>query len=132
MRVNYAAWPTSLVKKGAIFIATSPSLAGEVGADSLDEGACIYGRFGPEADERTAQWERAGIFAGELAMTVSLNRIVTPEGDVFFRGLDTPYNTSSGEIWCLCEIRRLTENEYAAHKQQLGGVLLPISYDALC
>ena len=131
MRVQYSAWPTSLVRKGAVFIATSPSLAGEVGADGLDEGACIYGRFGAEADERMAQWERAGIFAGELAMTISLNRIMTPQGEVFFRGLDTPYTSSSGEIWCLCEIHRLTQEEYAAHEKQLGGVLVPISYDAL-
>lgn len=131
MRVKYSAWPTSLVRRGAVFVATSPSLAGEVGANGLDDGACIYGRFGAEADERMAQWERAGIFAGELAMTISLNRIMTPQGEVFFRGMDTPYNSSSGEIWCLCEIQRLTAEEYAAHEKQLGGVLVPISYDAL-
>lgn len=131
MRVQYSAWPSSLMKEGAVFVETSPSLGREVGVEGLGQGASVYGRFGDEADELTAAWERTGIFTGDLAMTISLNRIRTPEGPVFFRGLDTPYLSSTGDIWCLCEIRRLTEDEYLANREQLGDVLVSISYDSL-
>ncbi|PQA86752.1 helix-turn-helix transcriptional regulator [Hyphococcus luteus] len=131
LRVQYAAWPASLMKEGALFVETSASLAREVGVSELSCGASLYGRFGDEADALMSQWERAGIFSGDLAMTISLNRISTPEGVVYFRGMDTPHISSSGEIWCLCEIRRLTAEEYEASKAEFGGPLLPISYDAL-
>ena len=132
LRVKHSAWPASLMKEGAVFVETSPSLAPEVGVPELHQGVSVYGLFGDEADELTSQWERGGIFAGDLAMTISLNRIFTPNGVVYFRGLDTPYFSSSGEIWCLCEIRRLTAEQYAASKSEMGGVLMPIAYDALC
>jgi len=91
----------------------------------------LYGCFGEEADEQTAAWERTGIFTGELAMTISLNRIPTPSGLVHFRGLDTPYISSTGDIWCVCEIKRLSAEDYAENARQLGGTLVAIPYDAL-
>ncbi|MEQ8178924.1 MAG: helix-turn-helix transcriptional regulator [Amphiplicatus sp.] len=131
MRVGYAAWPSSLLGEGAVFIEKSASLAGEVGISGLPDLPSLYGCFGEEADEQTAAWERTGIFTGELAMTISLNRIPTPSGLVHFRGLDTPYISSTGDIWCVCEIKRLSAEDYAENARQLGGTLVAIPYDAL-
>ena len=131
MRVQFAAWPASLMKEGAIFLETSPTHAAEVRVAKFNYGDCLYGRFGAQTDEVTAEWEHMGIFSGELAMTISLNELVTPTETIYVRCLDTPHVSSDGEIWCFCEIKRITAEEYAANKSHMGGALLPIAYDVL-
>lgn len=130
LRVQFAAWPASLVREGAVFLETSASLAAEVGADAR-AGETIYGHFGGEADDLTAAWERTGIFSGEMAMTLSLNRIATPDGPAFIRGLDTPHFTEGGDIWCLCEIKRISAAEYEATQRRIGGTLMAVPFDTL-
>ena len=131
LRVQMSSWPATLLRRGAIFVEISRAAAAEVSADGLLPGTSLYGRFGDEADEQVHAWELSGIFSGELAMTVSLNRIHSPSGPVFFRGMDTPHISASGEIWCLCELRRLSEAEYETELRQMGSPLLSIPYDAL-
>lgn len=65
-------------------------------------------------------------------MTVSLNRITAPSGTVYFRGMDTPHICASGEIWCQCEIRRLSEAQYDLARRQMGVTLMSIPFDELC
>lgn len=62
MRVQFAAWPASLMKEGAIFLETSPTHAAEVRVAKFNYGDCLYGRFGAQTDEVTAEWEHMGIF----------------------------------------------------------------------
>jgi transcriptional regulator with XRE-family HTH domain len=131
LRVQYAAWPVSLVRPGAVFVAASPSLPAEIGAASVAIGRSIYGQFGPAADEVTEAWERTGIFSGDIAMTLSLNRIATPHGPAYIRGLDTPHFTDGGEIWCLCEIKRIGEDEYEATRSRIGGLLMALPFDSM-
>nr|WP_321440276.1 helix-turn-helix transcriptional regulator [uncultured Hyphomonas sp.] len=131
LRVQMSSWPATLLRQGAVFVEISRAAAEEVSADGLGPGTSLYGRFGDEADEQMHAWERSGIFSGDLAMTVSLNRIQSPGGPVYFRGMDTPHISASGEIWCLCELRRLSEAEYLTELRQMGGPLLSIPYDAL-
>lgn len=131
LRVQFAAWPTTLLKQGGLLLEMSKSVIPQLGANELHSGGSIYGHYGEENDEQVAAWERTGIFTGELAMTLSLNKLHTRQGAVYFRGMDTPYLSSTGDIWCLCELKRLTEDEYLAQKSQLGGTLISISYDQL-
>lgn len=131
LRVQFAAWPTTLLKQGGHLLEMSKTVCGELCASELRSGGSIYGLYGEENDEQVAAWERTGIYNGDLAMTLSLNRLDTSAGTVFFRGMDTPYLSSTGEIWCLCELKRITEEEYAAQKSQFGGTLVTISYDQL-
>lgn len=131
LRVQMSSWPSTLVSEGAILVEMSRHVPAEVSTEDLHKGDCLYGLFGAEADENVFTWERSGIFSGELAMTVSLNRISTPEGTVYFRGMDTPHICAGGEIWCLCEIRRLSEAEYHMATRQMGGALMSISFDEL-
>ncbi len=131
LRVQMSAWPSTLLSQGAVLLEMSRVAGAEVCADNLTRGTSLYGQFGEEADEQVFNWERSGIFTGELAMTVSLNRIISPGGTVYFRGMDTPHISASGEIWCLCEIRRLTEEDYAIERRQMGGPLMSIPFDAL-
>lgn len=132
LRVQMSAWPSTLLQAGAILVEMSRHAAAEIEAVNLSAGTCLYGRFGDEADEQVFTWERSGIFSGELAMTVSLNRITAPSGTVYFRGMDTPHICASGEIWCQCEIRRLSETEYDLARRQMGGTLMSIPFDELC
>lgn len=131
LRVQFAGWPTSLVRQGAVFVDVSPGYEAEFGPGSELIGQSIYGRFGPSADEVTQAWEHTGIFSGDMAMTLSVNRISTPSGPAFIRGLDTPHVTQDGEIWCLCEIKRITPEEYEATRLRLGGALMAVPFDAL-
>lgn len=131
LRVQMSDWPSTLLRQGAILLEMSRRVPAEVSVEKLLKGKSLYGQFGEEADEQVFAWERSGIFSGELAMTVSLNRIVTPSGPVYFRGMDTPHICSGGEIWCLCEIRRLSEDEYETSLRQMGGALMSIPFDEL-
>lgn len=131
LRVQLSSWPATLLRQGAVFVEVSRAAAAEVAVEDIGPGASLYGRFGDEADEQVHAWERSGIFSGDLAMTVSLNRIQSAAGPVYFRGMDTPHISASGEIWCLCELRRLSEAEYLSELRQMGVPLLSIPYDAL-
>lgn len=131
LRVKMSAWPSTLLGPGARLIERSRAASMELSLEELGPGVTLYGRFGAEVDEQVSDWERSGIFAGELAMTISLNRIQSPEGTVYFRGMDTPHVSSTGEIWCLCELRRLSEAGYADELRQMGARLVSIPYDRL-
>jgi transcriptional regulator with XRE-family HTH domain len=131
LRVQMSAWPSTLLRQGAVFVEMSRGAAAEVSAGELAPGSSLYGRFGDAADEQIHAWERSGIFAGELAMTISLNRINAPGGTVYFRGMDTPHISANGEIWCLCELRRLSEAEYETELRQMGSPLMSIPFDTI-
>jgi len=121
----------SIVRPGAIFLETSPSLNREVGAAESVKGRSIYGRFGERADAVTRAWERTGIFNGELALTLSLNETPGREGPLYFRGVDTPHFSQDGEIWCVCEIKRIERGEYESGLAQFGGPLMSVPFDNL-
>lgn len=131
LRVQMSDWPATLLRQGAVLLEMSRAVPAEVSMADLPRGRSLYGLFGEEADEQVFAWERSGIFSGELAMTVSLNRIQTPSGPVWFRGMDTPHLCEGGEIWCLCEIRRLTAEEYETSLKQMGSPLISIPFDQL-
>ena len=131
LRVQMSSWPSTLVSEGAILMEASHAAEVEVSVKSLVRGASLYGQFGAHADEQVHSWENSGIFSGELAMTISLTRINTPAGKAWFRSMDTPYISSGGEIWCLCELRRLSSEEYAIALRQMGATLVSIPSDHL-
>jgi hypothetical protein len=131
LRVQMSDWPATLLRQGAVLLEMSRAVPAEVSMADLPKGRSLYGLFGEEADEQVFAWERSGIFSGELAMTVSLNRIQTPSGPVWFRGMDTPHLCEGGEIWCLGEIRRLTAEEYETSLKQMGSPLILIPFDQL-
>lgn len=129
-RVRYAAWPTSLVRRGAIFLEVSKSIAAEVGYEGGDlRGSSIYGRFGDLADDVTAHWEKTGIFDGDVAATISVNAIKDAQGETtFVRTLDTPHITSDGDIWCYCEVKRIPEADYRRLVSEYRGATLIIPF----
>lgn len=131
-RVRNALWPASLVGPGAVFIEFNARALAEIGIQVHDlRGRSIYGLFGPDVDCVTERWESAGIFQGELAMTVSLNRIESPDGPTFIKTLDTPHFTWDGDIWCLCEIQRISATEHAKLIEEFGGAHFALPFDAL-
>ncbi len=131
-RVRNALWPASLVGPGAVFIEFNARALAEIGLQVEDlRGRSIYGLFGPDVDCITERWEGAGIFQGELAMTVSLNRIERPDGPAFIKTLDTPHFTWDGDIWCLCEIQRIDAGEHARLLQEFGGAHFALPFDGL-
>jgi len=131
-RVRYAAWPASLVARGAVFLEINQGAATEAGLSQDLRGQSIYGRFGPRTDEVTDRWERTGIFDGELALTISLNALLDASGrEVFIRTLDTPHFTSDGTIWCLCELKRIGLAEYQRLRSDYRGSTLTVPFDAL-
>lgn len=131
-RVRNAFWPSSLVGPGAVFIEINTRALSEIGLTVTDlRGRSIYGLFGPQVDDVTERWEHTGIFDGDLAMTISLNRIERPEGPVYIKTLDTPHFTTDGEIWCLCEIQRITADQHAALRAEFGSDNFTLSFDAL-
>lgn len=131
-RVRNAFWPSSLVGPGAVFIEINTRALSEIGLTLTDlRGRTIYGLFGPQVDDVTERWEHTGIFDGELAMTISLNRIDRPDGPVFVKTLDTPHFTSDGDIWCLCEIQRISGAEHARLMKEFGSANFSLPFDAL-
>ncbi|MBI1265664.1 MAG: helix-turn-helix domain-containing protein [Alphaproteobacteria bacterium] len=131
-RVRNALWPASLVGPGAVFIEFNARALSEIGVEASDlRGRSIYGLFGPDVDCVTERWESTGIFQGELAMTVSLNRIESPGRTAYIKTLDTPHFTWDGDIWCLCEIQRISEAEHARLMKEFGGSNFALSFDAL-
>jgi DNA-binding XRE family transcriptional regulator len=129
-RVRHAAWPTSLVSRGAVFLEINASAMSEAGLGARDlRGTSIYGSFGEETDAVTHDWENTGIFRGDIAATISLNVLRDALGQTaFIRTLDTPFFTRDADIWCLCEIKRITEAEYHSLRGQFDGPMLAIAF----
>jgi len=129
-RVRYAAWPTTLVSRGAVFLEINASAIAEAGLGQRElRGSSIYGAFGDETDAVTENWERTGIFSGEIAATISLNVIADATGQrTFIRTLDTPFFNRDGDIWCLCEIMRISENEFSRLRSEFGGSMFAIPF----
>lgn len=131
-RVRHAAWPTSLVGPGAVFLEINLSAMAEARLPQQElRGRSIYGAFGPGTDAVTEQWERMGIFQGELALTISLNVLGDADSPVFLRTMDSPHFTTDGEVWCLCEIRRIEADEYHRLHRDFGGSTFSLPFDAL-
>ena len=131
-RVRNAFWPSSLVGPGAVFLEINQPALSEAGLAPADlRGRPIYGLFGPAVDAVTERWEAAGIFRGELAMTISLNTLEGPDGPVHIRTMDTPHFTSEGEIWCVCDIQRVDAPTFERLREEFGAATFPLPFDAL-
>lgn len=132
-RVRHAAWPATIVRKGAIFVECNHSALREIGASGVDlRGRSIYGSFGAHTDDVTERWERSGIFNGDVALAISINELITGGGPpVFVRTMDTPHITIDGDIWCVCELQRIDEQSYHRMEREFGGPTLSLSYDAV-
>lgn len=129
-RVRHAAWPATLVERGAVFLEINRSAAEEARLSEDLRGRSIYGRFGPETDAVTERWERTGIFQGDLALTMSLNVLGAEAGEpVYLRTLDTPHFTGDGDVWCVCEIKRIAEADYGRLRAEFGGPNFAIAFD---
>lgn len=133
MRVQNGFQPQTLLMRGAVFIEINEAGAQEarIRREAL-QGRSIYGAFGPLTDEVTRQWEETGIFDGEIAMAMSVNRLAGPEGTgSCVRTLDTPYFTSDGEVWCITELMRITEEMFETLRRQWGGETVSLAFDTL-
>lgn len=131
-RVRNALWPASLVGPGAVFLEINPPALAEAGLAAADlRGRPIYGLFGPAVDEVTERWEKTGVFRGEMAMTISLNTLQSAEGRIFVKTFDTPHFTADGDIWCVCEIRRLNAEQYREEAARFGGSTFQVPFDTL-
>lgn len=131
-RIRQALWPQTLVRRGAVFLEASSATLGEAGMPIGDlRGRSIYGTFGPLTDHVTEQWEKSGIFSGELALCMTVNVLQTADGPAYIRTVDTPYFSSADEIWCSCEVKRIDEREYQRLRQEFRGVILSIPFDGL-
>ena len=132
-RVRNGFWPTSLVGPGAVFLEINPPALAEAGLAPADlRGRPIYGLFGPAVDAVTERWESSGVFRGEIAMTISLNTLTASDGaPVYVKTMDTPHFTADGEIWCVCEIRRIEADEHARLRESYGGSTFRVPFDAL-
>ena len=132
-RVRHAVWPATVVCRGAIFVECNRGALHEIGHAGEDlRGRSIYGSFGAHTDDVTERWEKTGIFSGEVALTISINELKTgTEKPVYIRTMDTPHVTSGGDIWCVCEVQRIEEENYRRMEREFGGSTLSLSYDAL-
>lgn len=132
-RVRHSVWPATIVRRGAIFVECNESALREIGLPGDDlRGESIYGHFGPNTDDITERWERAGIFNGEIALTITINQLETGPGrSVYLRTMDTPHITVGGEIWCVCELQRIAETTFSRLRSEFGGATLAVPFDAL-
>lgn len=132
-RIRHSLWPASLVRKGAIFLECNQGVANEIGRAGTDmRGWSVYGNFGPLTDEVTEQWEQSGIFKGDIALTITINALDMGTGTpVFLRTMDSPHITCDGEIWSICEARRIDEPDYLRMRSEFGGTTLVVPFDAM-
>ena len=131
-RLRNAFWPSTLVASGAVFLEFNQSALMEIGRPAADlRGRSIYGLFGPEVDDVTKRWEESGIFRGDLAMTISLNTIGDEDAPIHVKTLDSPHFTSDGDIWCVCELKRITQADYEGLQRDFGGSTFEIPFDGL-
>jgi len=133
MRVQSGLQPSTLMSRGAVFLEINEAGAHEacVSRQAL-HGRSIYGMFGERTDEVTLRWERAGIFDGDVVMSMSVNRLELTDGaQSHICTLDTPHFTSDGDIWCFTELKRITPEHYTTVSKQWGGDLMLVHFDAL-
>lgn len=133
MRVQSGLQPSTLIAKGAVFIEINEAGAREacVRREAL-QGRAIYGAFGDRTDEVTRRWEAAGIFDGEVALAMSVNRLEGAEGQgACIWTLDTPYFTSDGEVWCMTEIKRIGAGMFETLRRQWGAETVAVGFDGL-
>lgn len=130
MRVRNSCWPQTLLTRGAVFLEANAAALVEAGLPFEDlRGRTIYGNFGDETDRVTARWEREGFFQGEFAMWITLNAERLPNGQTnWLRTLDTPHFNDEGDIWCLSELKRITQAEYDTLYGQFGGPILAVPF----
>ncbi|MEZ5938357.1 MAG: helix-turn-helix transcriptional regulator [Hyphomonadaceae bacterium] len=129
LRVVNAWRPSTLMARGAVFLEINEAGASQAGVRrDLLQGHSIYGFFGAHTDEVTYRWERAGIFDGEIALSMSVNRLEGEAGCVHIRTLDTPYFSSDGEVWCLTDISLIDEASYDLLRAEWGGDTLNIPF----
>lgn len=134
MRVRNALWPSSLMGRGAVFLEASPQVVTEAHLPFSDlRGMSVYGAFGDQTDAVTERWEQAGIFEGDLAMAVTVNVLnpTVPGRTTYIQTLDTPYFSTEGEIWCVCEIRRIDETRYRRFIAECGANSLLVPFEGL-
>ncbi|HEY0281544.1 MAG TPA: helix-turn-helix transcriptional regulator [Rhizomicrobium sp.] len=133
LRVQQSWNPTALVARGAMFLEINNAGVAEANAaGKACAGQSIYGAFGQMTDETTAVWEKTGIFDGNIALAITVNRLELHDGQVnYIRTVDTPYFTSEGEVWCLCEIKRIDAAQYNTVKSQMGAATFSLPFDSL-
>lgn len=130
IRVRQALWPQTLVREGAIFLEASLATLREAGVPTRDlRGRSIYGTFGQHTDYVTEQWERSGIFTGEIALCTTVNKLPSTDGVSYIRTVDTPYFSSTGEIWCACDVKRIDEAEYRRLLDEFRGPMLTVPFE---
>ena len=133
MRVQSGLQPSTLMMRGAVFLEINEAGAHEacVSRQQL-QGRSIYGAFGAQTDEVTQRWESAGIFDGDVMMSMSVNRLdLGDDADAYVWTLDTPYFTSDGDVWCLTEIKRILREQYEALHRQWGAATVSVPFDTL-
>jgi transcriptional regulator with XRE-family HTH domain len=132
MRVRNALWPATLLGQGAVFLEASRGAIDEARL-SLPElrGTSIYGAFGPETDAVTEKWESAGIFRGDMALAISVNVLNPhlPGSETYIQTMDTPHFTADGQIWCVCEVKRIDQTQYRRLVTEYGGNTLLIPFE---
>lgn len=132
IRVRQALWPQTLVREGAVFLEASCATLREARVTIRDlRGRSIYGTFGQHTDQITEQWERSGIFTGEIALCSTVNKLPSPDGVSYIRTVDTPYFSSTGEIWCTCDVKRIDEAEYQRLLKDFRGPMLAVPFDSI-
>lgn len=132
-RVRNALWPKSLVSRGAVYVEFNAAARAEIGLGDKDlRGQSIYGAFGQQTDAVTHTWEESGIFGREIALTIAVNRIEHDgEPPFYIRTMDSPHVTADGDVWCLCEIKRINASEYERLRTEYGGPMLVVPVDTL-
>jgi transcriptional regulator with XRE-family HTH domain len=133
-RIRHSAWPQTLLRKGAVFLEASSTLIIEARVPVPDlRGRAIYGVFGPQTDQVTEQWERSGLFQGELAlcMTVNALEVGAPGERIYIRSLDAPHFSSDDGIWSVSEVKQISRAEYDRFIRDYGGAMMSIPFETL-
>ena len=132
LRVRQSLWPQTLVGAGGVFLEASDGACSVAGQPMGGlRGRSIYGAFGPQTDHVTEEWERSGIFNGELALYMAVNALQTPLGKRYIRTLDTPYFSSDDGIWCSCEVKEISKQEYRQLREEFGGPMMMVPFDRI-
>lgn len=135
MRVRQGFSPATLLRRGAVFLEANLAALREAQLVLTDlRGSSIYGNFGPEVDHVTENWEKQGLFSGDLACCMSVISVEagSPGATVHLKTLDTPHFTSDGEIWCVSELKRIGSEEYETFLEINNGcptLAVPFDFD---
>lgn len=132
-RLRYAPSPMSMVGPGARFIDFSASFASETGTEpTLLRGRPVYGQFGESVDMTTEIWERCGIFAGDVALTLTVLALRDRDGQpVYLQNFDTPHRLEDDRIISVCEPRRISSMAFDLHLARYGRPVFYLSYDEI-